>query len=246
MKSRLFPVLFPALLLAAGCASQPPVKTVVKAQPKQPSVAQAQQPTSKKPAPGTGTATYAIENGGGNFREESTLPSFHAEPMIPAGPAGQATQVVPSPGAALIPEPQTSVLPPVGNTADAGGMMPVNITLEDVPIPPGTSPAVVALVNEADLSRKRGDLNTALQIMERALRIDPRNPIITYKLAQIRFKQNKIQQAEELASKAALLAGGNLELKRKSLMLINEARRMERLNPGLRDAKEKVGNLLGH
>ena len=182
------------------------------------------------------------------------MPSFHAEPLAAPGSSGPAPAIV-APGAALIPEPQLSVLPsgtasantPVANAAaDAGGVMPVTIILEDAPIPPGTSPAVIALVAEADQNGKIGNFNTAVLVMERALRIDPRNPFITYKLAQIRFKQNKIQLAEELAGKAALLAGGNLELKRKSMRLAAEAKKMQRYAPGIKDAKDKFGSSLGH
>jgi hypothetical protein len=231
-------------------------------------------PAPKKPTPGSGTATYPIDSGSGSFKNEESLPVFRGESLLPAPvngvpglPAAQppAAPVVPAPGAALIPEPQTSlfapvptqaapavpgsVVPavstPVNTEADAGGTMPVNIMLEDASFPSGTSPAVVALVGEADRSRRTGDLNTAVLIMERALRIDPRNPTITYKLAQIRFKQNKMQQAEELAGKASLLAGGNLELKRKSLMLIAEARRIQRNTPPVtKDSKDKLGAAL--
>ena len=80
---------------------------------------------------------------------------------------------------------------------------------------------------------------------ERALRIDSRNPVLTYKLAQLRIKQNKPRLAEELAGKAALLAGNNLELKRKSWLLIAEARRMQQNYQGAQDAKSKAESFFG-
>ncbi|MDD4915767.1 MAG: tetratricopeptide repeat protein [Methylococcales bacterium] len=244
MKFKFLPALLPALLLTTGCSSffgsEPPARSATKAQPIK-AVVKKNQPAAQKPAPGTGTATYPLDSGQGNFKDESTVPAFHAEPLT--APALQA------PGAALIPETQTPVAATAGPAAtpapapapaaETDGVMPVNILLEDASIPSGTSPAVVALVSEADNSRKRGDLETAVLVMERALRIDPRNPVITYKLAQIRFKQNKFKQAEELAGKASLLAGGNLELKRKSLMLIAEARKIQRNFPNLSEPKPK-------
>ena len=117
---------------------------------------------------------------------------------------------------------------------------------EDVKLPSGTSPAVLALLSEADRSRGTGDLDAAVTVMERALRIDSRNPTLTYKLAQLRIKQNKPQLAEELAGKAALLAGNDLELKRKSWLMIAEARRMQQNLQGAKEAKAKAESFFGH
>ena len=102
-----------------------------------------------------------------------------------------------------------------------------------------------ALSAQADASQKRGDLEGAVVITERALRIDSRNPIITYKLALLRLKQNKPQLAEDLAGKAALLAGSDLEMKRKSWLLIAEARQNQQNFQGAKDAKNKAESFFG-
>jgi predicted Zn-dependent protease len=120
------------------------------------------------------------------------------------------------------------------------------IVLEDASLPVGTSPAVVALLSESDRSRKSGDLDSAVVVMERALRIDARNPTLTYKLAQLRLKQSKPQQAEELARKAALLAGNDQDLKRKSWLLIANARQMQQDISGAKEAKAKAQSFYGH
>lgn len=218
---------------------------------KQAAKAQAAGSAAKKPAPGTGTATYPLESGGSSFQDQG-ITGIQVQPLTPAAPtpavpaAPAASPTITAPGAALIPPPQLPMTLPAAPAAAAAsmpaesGMMPVNVTLEDAAVPPGTSPAVVALVNQADNDRRKGDLDTAVLVMERALRIDPRNPVITYKLAQIRFKQGKFKQAEELAGKAALLAGGNAEVKRKSLHLATEARRIQRLYPNPKDLKAKT------
>jgi hypothetical protein len=118
--------------------------------------------------------------------------------------------------------------------------------VEDVRLPAGSQPAVVALLTEADKNKASGDLDAAVVSTERALRIDSRNPTLTYKLAQLRIKQNKPQLAEELAGKAALLAGNNLDLKRKSWLLIAEARRQQQNYPGAKEAKTKADSFYGH
>lgn len=113
-------------------------------------------------------------------------------------------------------------------------------------MPAGTSPAVLALLTEADRDRGRGDLDASVVVMERALRLDPRNPTLTYKLAQLRLKQGKPQSAEELAGKASLLSGRDLDLKRKSWLLIAEARRLQHNNAGAKEAKIKAESFFGH
>lgn len=122
---------------------------------------------------------------------------------------------------------------------------PLGITVEDVVVPATASPAVFALSAQADASQKRGDLEAAVVITERALRIDSRNPIITYKLALLRLKQNKPQLAEDLAGKAALLAGSDLEMKRKSWLLIAEARQNQQNYQGAKEAKNKAESFFG-
>lgn len=139
--------------------------------------------------------------------------------------------------------PVQAVLPP--SVSAPVTPAPLAITVEDVSVPANAAPAVFALSAQADASQKRGDLEGAVVITERALRIDSRNPIITYKLALLRLKQNKPQLAEDLAGKAALLAGSDLEMKRKSWLLIAEARQNQQNYQGAKDAKNKAESFFG-
>lgn len=102
------------------------------------------------------------------------------------------------------------------------------------------TPAVVALMSESERNQRAGDLESAVAVLERALRIDPRNPTLTYKLAELRLKQEKPRLAEDLAKKAALLAAGDSALKRQSWLLISEARRMQSNYQGAKEAKIKA------
>lgn len=112
---------------------------------------------------------------------------------------------------------------------------------ENVSVPPRPqSPAVIALMSESDRNQRAGDLDSAVAVLERALRIDPRNPTLTYKLAALRLKQEKPRLAEDLAKKAALLAAGDGALKRKSWLLISEARRMQQNYQGAKEAQNKA------
>ena len=102
------------------------------------------------------------------------------------------------------------------------------------------SPAVLALVSEAESSSRSGDLESAVVTIERALRIDPRNPTLTYKLAALRLKQSKPRLAEDLAKKAALLSANDKALKKKSWLLISEARRQQKNYNGAKEARLKA------
>jgi len=104
-------------------------------------------------------------------------------------------------------------------------------------------PAILALVNQADKSSKAGDLESAVATIERALRIDSRNPALTYKLARLRLKQSKPRLAEDLAKKAALLAVNDPQIKKQSWLLISEARKQQKNYYGAKEAKLKADNL---
>ena len=102
------------------------------------------------------------------------------------------------------------------------------------------SPAILALVTEAEASSRSGDLESAVVTIERALRIDSRNPRLTYKLAALRLKQSKQRLAEDLAKKAALLSADDKALKKKSWLLISEARRQQKNYHGAKEARLKA------
>ncbi|PPD30700.1 MAG: hypothetical protein CTY19_15610 [Methylomonas sp.] len=228
MKNKnLLPVLS-VLLFSMGCSTvnEQPVKPVAKVvKPKAPLPSAQKQPVYpvRKPAPGTGTATYAIDDGKSTFKVEPSMPTIMAEPLV-----------APVMGSPVAPSPVASA-----------PLAPSAFSIEEARMPTGTQPAVVALLTEADRNRATGDLDAAVVATERALRIDSRNPTLTYKLAQLRVKQNKPQLAEELAGKAALLAGSDLDLKRKSWLLIAEARRMQQDYQGAKDAKAKSESFFG-
>ncbi|MGR8934448.1 MAG: tetratricopeptide repeat protein [Gammaproteobacteria bacterium] len=102
------------------------------------------------------------------------------------------------------------------------------------------SPAVLALLTDADRNSRSGDLDAAAATVERALRIDSRNPALLYKLAQLRLKQNQPRLAEDLAKKSELYAGNNRELKKDSWLLIARARYLQGDQQGANEARAKA------
>jgi predicted Zn-dependent protease len=111
---------------------------------------------------------------------------------------------------------------------------------QTAPVVASQSPAVVALLSEADKSSSSGNLNGAVATVERALRIEPRNPELVYKLAELRLEQSKPRLAENLAKKAELLAAGNPPLKKRCWLLIAQAREMQGDSDGAAAARIKA------
>ncbi len=102
------------------------------------------------------------------------------------------------------------------------------------------SPAVGALVVAANQSDQKGNVQSATTTIERAIRIEPRNPTLYYKLALLRLKESRPRLAEDLAKKSALLASNDTRLKKHSWLLIAKAREMQKNFEGAKEAKAKA------
>jgi uncharacterized protein HemY len=71
------------------------------------------------------------------------------------------------------------------------------------------SPATRSLVMQARSSVAHGDLDAASITLDRALRIEPNNPLLWVERGKLRLAQNDAHQAEGCARKALALAGGD-------------------------------------
>lgn len=106
--------------------------------------------------------------------------------------------------------------------------------------PASLSPAIGALVLAANENSQSGNVESASASIDRALKIEPRNPALYYKLALLRLKESKPQEAEDLAKKSALLAGKDRQLKKHSWLLIAHARELRRDFKGAKAARAKA------
>jgi tetratricopeptide (TPR) repeat protein len=68
--------------------------------------------------------------------------------------------------------------------------------------PVSENTAVVALMDAARADIAGGRLDAAVAPLERALRIEPRNPFLWQELARLRLQQGQYQQAEGLAARS--------------------------------------------
>ena len=83
-----------------------------------------------------------------------------------------------------------------------------------------------------------GKLSTAAASIERALRIEPRNPRLWQELARVRLKQGDYAQAESTAARSNSWAGGDSGLRAENWRLIAQAREARGDTEGARSALE--------
>jgi cytochrome c-type biogenesis protein CcmH/NrfG len=112
---------------------------------------------------------------------------------------------------------------------------------ESPPAQPSGNSAVIKLLNKAQSQAAAGRMEEAGENLERALRIEPRNPVLWQKLARIRLEQGRYRQAENLAAKSNVFAGTNRYLRAENWRLIGEARSRQGDLQGARSAFEKAG-----
>ena len=92
------------------------------------------------------------------------------------------------------------------------------------PLPVSENTAVIALVDNARMSLASGRWETAGSALERALRIEPRNPAVWHELAKLRLSEGEYQQAEALAAKSNTWSGNDKRLRAMNWRLMGDAR----------------------
>ena len=109
---------------------------------------------------------------------------------------------------------------------------------------PETSPAVVDLLNQARAATKQGQLQRAEVLLERSVRIEPRNPTLWNYLAKLRLHQGRMQEAMGLAAKSNALTSNNNKLKADNWRIIAHARYQNGDVYGAKEAQQKADHLL--
>lgn len=83
---------------------------------------------------------------------------------------------------------------------------------------------MAALSTRADDQRAAGDLNAASSSLERALRIEPNNPVLWNRLARVRLEQKQYEQATQMAKRSnSFAAADDAGLRRDNQDIINAA-----------------------
>lgn len=235
-------VLLPALLLA-GCAGiggqrSAPAPIVEPVRLPEPAPAVTPQPAATESMP-TPTIT-PLPSSRPPLLEES-LPSESAPREILPGYSSSPYGVNPIPES--LPPVETAEPVPYGPPEDAtppaaaepvwpsAASEPVSPALTPPPAPRlfamNAPPAVVALQGDIESQFRSGGYADAAASLERAIRIQPKNPELWHVLADVRLRQQQPGLAEDLARKSNLLARNNAELVRGNWRIIGEACRLK-------------------
>ncbi|MBR9828378.1 MAG: tetratricopeptide repeat protein [Oceanospirillales bacterium] len=102
------------------------------------------------------------------------------------------------------------------------------------------SPAVIALLETARKDSSGGDLRTAQNRLERALRIAPRDPEVYIQLADVQRRQGQFLQAEQVALKGVSVAAGQNNALRRLWQLVADIRQEAGNAAGAKDARQKA------
>ena len=84
--------------------------------------------------------------------------------------------------------------------------------------------AIAGLMESARNDAAAGKLVQAAATLERALRIEPRNPRLWHELARVRLRQGDTVQAANLAARSNSFAGGDSQLRAANQAIIEQAR----------------------
>lgn len=108
------------------------------------------------------------------------------------------------------------------------------------PPPMSENSAVMGLITTARADTDAGQFPNAIASLERALRIEPKNPRLWQEFARVRMKQGDYAQAENLAARSNSWAGSDNDLRAENWRLIAEARTARGDEAGAKAALERA------
>jgi predicted Zn-dependent protease len=104
-------------------------------------------------------------------------------------------------------------------------------------------PAASALVTQAHTQSGGGNYGQAAATLERALRIEPDNPLLWIELGRVRLGENNAAQADAMGRKALALATGDAAAQAAAWSLIADSLRALGRNPEAAEAEGRAGSL---
>ena len=93
------------------------------------------------------------------------------------------------------------------------------------------SAATRSLVTQAHTLSAHGDFDGASSTLDRALRIEPNNPLLWVELGRLRLAESNAHQAEVCGRKALALASGDRSTQAQAGRLLADALRAQQRNP---------------
>ena len=118
---------------------------------------------------------------------------------------------------------------------------PVQLPKERPRTPPAAlSPASRALVTQAQTQRQKGDLPGATVSLERALRIEPNNPLLWIEMGRLRMDQRNYPQAENMGRKALAMSVGDDRTQAAAWQLVGDSLKARDKNPQAQAAYDRA------
>lgn len=103
-----------------------------------------------------------------------------------------------------------------------------------------SGPAVASLLQQADREMESGRPEGAVAVLERAMRIEPRNAFVWAALGEGYLAIDQLEQAEVVAARANSYARGNPWLEARNWFTIAQARAANGDAPGADEAREQL------
>jgi tetratricopeptide (TPR) repeat protein len=144
--------------------------------------------------------------------EPAQLPAPRPRPAPAPTPA---PAPVPAPSPLPAPEPEVETVPDVPESH------PIS-SRESVPVP-AEGKAAGALLASARQNVRAGEFSQAEIILERALRVEPRNARLWHEMAQVKYSQKDYAQAVQFCIKSNSLAGKDYTLMQQNWLLMEKA-----------------------
>ncbi|HXY75368.1 MAG TPA: tetratricopeptide repeat protein [Steroidobacteraceae bacterium] len=107
-------------------------------------------------------------------------------------------------------------------------------------------PAASALVAQSHTQAKGGDTAQAGATLERALRIEPDNPLLWIELGRLQLQENNAAQADAMGRKALALASGDASAQASAWRLIADSLRVRGRNQEAADAERRAASFAPH
>jgi len=129
--------------------------------------------------------------------------------------------------------------PPLQPAPPAAPLPPAPRPPEPPPREIRLSPATRSLVTQAQTQAAHGDLPAASSTLDRALRIEPNNPLLWIELGRLRLAESDGHQAEVCGRKALALASGNRVTQGQAGQLLADALRAQGRNQEAREVESQ-------
>jgi Tfp pilus assembly protein PilF len=156
-----------------------------------------------------------------------------------AGPGGGATRPAPGP----TPESPAGTAQPPNVPSPQPGPAPPERPYVPPPKQFHLGAATTALVAQAHTQAAGGDTGQAAATLERALRIEPDNPLVWIELGRVRLAENNAPQADAMGRKALSLATGDPAAQSSAWHLIADSLRARGKNAEAAQAEQRAEGL---